>query len=89
MNILQVIEDPALFGGLFKDISTWRPWIVFLRALFGLPIEDPEDIKLFRDCTGLNEPPRDRIRECAAICGRRPVLLRKAIRLELRGGRGR
>ncbi len=71
MNILQVIEDPALFGGLFKDISTWRPWIVFLKTLFGLPIKDPADMKLFQDCTGLLEPPKERIRECAAICGRR------------------
>jgi len=71
LNIIEAIQDQALFGGLFKDISTWRPWLVFLRALFGLPIEDTEDMKLFRDCTGLLEPPRDRIRECAAICGRR------------------
>jgi hypothetical protein len=71
VNILQVIEDPKLFGGLFKDISTWRPWIVFLKALFGLPIEDPADMKLFQDCTGLSELPTERIREVAAICGRR------------------
>jgi hypothetical protein len=71
MNILQAIEDPALFNSLFKDISTWRPWIVFLKALFGLPIEDPADMMLFQDCTGLLEPPKERIRECAAICGRR------------------
>jgi len=71
ISIIDAIQDQALFGGLFKDISTWRPWLVFLRALFGLPIEDPEDMKLFRDCTGLLEPPKERIKECAAICGRR------------------
>lgn len=71
MNIIRAIEDQALFAGLFKDPSTWRPWIVFLKALFGLPIEDPTDMKLFQDCTGLSEPPRERIKECAAICGRR------------------
>ena len=71
MNIIEAIQDPKLFGGLFKDPATWRSWLVFLRALFGLPIEDPADLELFRRCTGLSEPPKERIRECAAICGRR------------------
>jgi hypothetical protein len=71
LTITEAIADPKLFGSLFKDISTWRPWIVFLKALFGLPIEDPGDLELFRISTGLNEPPKEKIKECAAICGRR------------------
>ena len=71
MNIIDGIERANVFGRMFKDSSTWRPWMVFLRALFGLPIEDPDDLALLQRCTGLTEPPKERIRECAAICGRR------------------
>jgi len=71
MTIIDAIESLKIFRPLFKDLSTWRPWIVFLKALFGLPIEDSEDRELVKKCTGLVDPPKARVRECAAICGRR------------------
>ena len=71
MNIIEVIQDRALLGASFKSLDTWRPWLIVLKALFGLPIEDPEDMKLFRDCTGLPWLPSERIREAAIIAGRR------------------
>jgi hypothetical protein len=71
MNIIDAIENEKIFKPLFRDPATWRPWMVFLRALFGLPIEDPADLELFRASTGLAESPKERIRECTAICGRR------------------
>ena len=37
MNILQALDDPKVFGSYFKA-ETWRPWRVFLAALFGLPL---------------------------------------------------
>ncbi len=71
LNIIQAIEDKNLLGGAFKDLSTWRPWMVFLKALFGLEIQDSDDLKLLRDCTDLAMPPKEKIRECSAIAGRR------------------
>jgi hypothetical protein len=71
MNIIQAIEDKNLLGSAFKDLSTWRPWMIFLKALFGLEVQDSADLELFRQCTELAMPPKERIRECAAICGRR------------------
>jgi len=71
MNIIEAIGDGKVFKPFFKDPATWRPWMIFLKALFGLSIEDPADLELFRRCTGLPEPPQERVRECAAICGRR------------------
>jgi hypothetical protein len=71
MNIIEAIENPKVFQPLFRNLRTWRPWMVFLKALFGLPIDDSVDLELFRQCTGLAEPPQERFRECAAICGRR------------------
>jgi len=71
MTIIESILDPRLLGGAFKDLASWRSWLVYLRALFGLPIEDAEDLRLFRECTGLNEPPRERVRESFVVAGRR------------------
>ena len=39
MTIIDALRDPSLIGGLpaFRDLSTWRRWLVFLCALYGLP----------------------------------------------------
>ena len=71
MNIIQAIEDPKLFGGLFKDIGTWNGWLIYLSALFGLPVEGVDAMSLFGSCTGLVSWPAERIRESFVICGRR------------------
>jgi len=71
MNVIEAIQDRRLLGGVFKDPSTWKVWTVFLSALFNLPIEDPEDLKTFSECTGLTEQPKERVKEAAVICGRR------------------
>ena len=70
-TIIDAIQDRNLLGGSFKSLDTWRAWFIVLKALFGLPIEDPDDMKLYRDCTGLVNPPGERIREAAIIAGRR------------------
>ena len=69
-SILDAVLDPKLFKPAFKDMGTWWAQIVYLRALFNLPIKDPDDVKLFRECTGLSEPPRERVRESFVVCGR-------------------
>lgn len=71
MNIISAVRDKALLRPFFKDLSTWRAWFVFLRALFGLPIEDAGDLELFRSCTGLEIPPSQPSREAFVIAGRR------------------
>jgi CheY-like chemotaxis protein len=70
MNIIQAIEDPKLLRPFFRDLGMWRAWLVYLRGLFGLPIEG-DDRRLFLDCTGLTEAPREKIRESYVIAGRR------------------
>ena len=71
MNIIEAIEDPRFFKPLFQDLSTWHSWLVFLKALFGLPIEERKDRRLFRKCTGLKRPPGRAAREVYLIAGRR------------------
>ena len=41
VTIIDALKDRALFGGLpaFQDLTTWRPWIAFLRAVYGLPMD--------------------------------------------------
>jgi hypothetical protein len=70
MNIIQAIEDPKLLRPFFRDLGTWRAWLIYLRGLFGLPIEG-DDRRLFLDCTGLTEAPKEKIRESYVIAGRR------------------
>ncbi len=71
MNIIDALHSKAIFGPLFKEPQTWHAWEVYLKGLFGLPIEADEDRALFRGCTGLADPPRERVRESYVIAGRR------------------
>lgn len=71
MDIRQAISSPRLFGTLFKNRETWRIWFVFLAALFGLPVVDPQDVPLFMKYTGWPSWPAERIREAFVLCGRR------------------
>ena len=50
-TIIQAIDDPHLFGGMFDDQS-WRPWRVFLKALQALPM-DADEFALY---PGITQP---------------------------------
>jgi|RhiMetdeSRZDD1v2_1073273.scaffolds.fasta_scaffold606428_2 hypothetical protein len=39
LNIVEAIYDPQLFGSLFKTVSSWSAWVVFLKAVFGIAID--------------------------------------------------
>jgi len=71
MNIIDAIQSNAIFRPLFKDLSTWHAWEVYLSGLFGLPIQGEADRLLFESCTGLNAGPSERVKESFVICGRR------------------
>jgi len=71
LSIIDAIRDPNLLGASFKDLSTWRAWLVVLRALFGLPMDDAADLELFTQCTGLTAPPAEGTREGVIVAGRR------------------
>ena len=70
VNIIQVMEDPALFLPWFKDRRSWGPWKVFLRVLFGLALS-ADDLAFFTKCTGRDAPPTGRIEEAWVAVGRR------------------
>jgi hypothetical protein len=70
LSIIQVIEDEALFGPLFKKQETWKSWKVFLRGLFGLGM-DEEQQKFFTEHTGRISIPSQQCSEAFCIAGRR------------------
>jgi len=70
ISIVQAISDLNLFKPLFRDIETWRSWIVFLKSLFALPMTEDE-LALYRQCTGRLTPPDKAFREVWTIAGRR------------------
>ncbi len=70
MNIIEALHSDDCFKSLFKDIETWHAWEVYLRALFGYPIDDKKDRRLFRSCTGLTGK-KFPVKESFVICGRR------------------
>ena len=69
MNILEALDDPALFAPHFRG-DTWGPWRAFLAALFALPMDDAQ-LALYRTHTGRQEPPTAAFGEAALVIGRR------------------
>jgi hypothetical protein len=70
MNILQAIDDPALFAPWFRDRATWAAWRTFLAALFGLPMTG-DQLEFYRERTGRADVPAGEVAEAWLICGRR------------------
>jgi len=71
MNIIDIMDDKRFFRPLFKDMSTWRAWKVFLKSLFGISIDDKAEKKIFRQCTGLKIQRKGPAKEAYVIAGRR------------------
>jgi hypothetical protein len=70
LTIIEAIQDQNLLGASFKDLSTWRAWFSFLKAIYCLPME-PEELEIFRAATGLERPPAEPPKEIFVIAGRR------------------
>jgi hypothetical protein len=72
MNIIDKLLDPQLFGGMeaFRDLTSWARWIVFLKALYGLPLDEVE-LVAFLHHTGRTRytPPPGGFPEAVAIVG--------------------
>jgi hypothetical protein len=69
LTILEALDDPKLFASAFAG-ATWRPWRVFLAALFGLRM-NAADHDLCRAHTGRIVVPTSPAAEAFAIVGRR------------------
>ena len=70
MTILDAIRDEKLFRPLFKNLDTWRAWLVVLKAIFCLEMTE-EERALFTSLTGRQTPPVHHVQECWLVVGRR------------------
>jgi hypothetical protein len=69
-SIIDALSDQRLFGQAFRDLKTWRAWLVFLAGLFALPMSESE-AQVWRECTGRSQPPGKPFTEAWLVCGRR------------------
>jgi hypothetical protein len=70
LTIIDVCQDPDLFAPWFGDRASWSAWFVFLRVMFGLPL-DEVGLALFQQCTGRNSPSPFGYLEASLVIGRR------------------
>jgi hypothetical protein len=80
MNIIDALQAPHLLGALpaFRDLSTWRAWIVFLKATYGLPMDAAEEATFFTHTGRAYTPPTDGWSEVVCITGRQSGKTRAA-----------
>jgi hypothetical protein len=64
------MEDAKLFAPWFRDPDTWAAWRAYLVALFALPMT-PDQLEIYRRCTGRADPPITPATEAWLVCGRR------------------
>jgi hypothetical protein len=74
MTLLDRLADPQLYGRLavFRDLSTWSAWLVFVKAVHGLPLASDAEHDLFLKHTGrqVYAPPPGGHPVSVAIVGR-------------------
>jgi hypothetical protein len=70
MNLETSLRDRRLLGGLacFRDLGTFRAWLVFVRAVEGLPLSD-EEHKVFQRHTGRQASRLGGYPEAVAVVG--------------------
>lgn len=73
MNMLPIDEalaDRNLLGAALGDISTWRIWVIVLKAAFGRPLT-ADELTAFQNIAGNRKPPEQKVRELWAVVARR------------------
>lgn len=70
LDIIQAVHNKYLFWPLFRKLETWAAWLVFLKALFALPMTKA-DLALYRQCTGRETAPGQPFREAWVPTGAR------------------
>jgi hypothetical protein len=67
-SIIDVIDD--VFPRWFRNRASWQAWLVFLRALFALPLS-PDQLATYRAHTGRSSAPTEPAEEGWLVVGRR------------------
>ena len=79
-NIIEAIESPSFFGAAFKKPETWKNWMTLWKAVYGLEMT-PDELEMFRACTGRQAVLQNGYREIYTIAGRRSGKTRMAATL--------
>jgi hypothetical protein len=69
MSLRRALADPALLGNQLQGPS-WKPWRTLLIAAMGEPLTDDERA-LFKELTGRDHEPLQRVEELVGVVGRR------------------
>jgi hypothetical protein len=69
-TLSRALTDPLLFGKVFAAPSFWT-WRVVAKLLDGMPLTEPREIELFRECTGRSKLPDKPVQRLILLAGRR------------------
>jgi hypothetical protein len=70
-HIIGLMQDPDTFGRWFNtQPDTWAAWRAFHKTVFALPFT-PEELRIYRQCTGRKHPPKIPFGVIWALVGRR------------------
>jgi hypothetical protein len=70
VTLSRSLVDPALFGGTFGAPSFWT-WRVVAKLIDGIPLAEPREIELFKQCAGRTELPAKPVQRIIILIGRR------------------
>jgi hypothetical protein len=70
ISLSLALTDPALFGKTFSTPSFWT-WRVVAKLIDGIPLTEPREIELFKQCTGRTELPGKSVQRIIILIGRR------------------
>jgi hypothetical protein len=66
----RALTDPALFGKTFSSPSFWT-WRTVAKLIDGIPLTEPREVELFKQCTGRTTLPAGPVRRLIILVGRR------------------
>jgi hypothetical protein len=74
ISLSRALTEPSLFGKVFAAASFWT-WRTVAKLIDGLPLTEPRELDLFKQCTGrtqlLNRHERRSLRRFLLLVGRR------------------
>ena len=68
-TIADALADKQLLGAALGSTETWSTWLAALKAGFGIPLNRAER-RAFTSIAGSRKPPRHKVKELWALCGR-------------------
>src|SRR5262249_48541744 len=70
ITLTQAMADPTLFGKVFASPSFWT-WKVVAKLIDGIPLTEPREVELSKQCTGRKKLPTKPVRRLIILAGRR------------------